>query len=276
LKNALLSFLRFLSESNLFISAGSFFSISGACAFAGISLDFNLAGFAFFAALFTYNFQRRIGDLHQDQSFSKTTTTMMIAGVLGMLFFFFQLKFFQLVVLAASGLISLAYAYPFIPSSRGQLSLRLVPGFKLWAIVLVWVISCAVLPLLEQGLDLKLVLFFTFQQAAFVTALTIPFDIRDLPVDYDFQKTLPQIFGIRSSRKIALSFLALSEAVAIGLYLLGFVTPELVLCHTFVLLLSAVLVSRAKTQNRQFYFTIAIDGMIILQGALFLLAEYYI
>ncbi len=201
---------------------------------------------------------------------------MMVVGVLGMFYLFFRLEFFQLGWLAASGLISLAYAFPFIPSSKGKLSLRLIPGLKLWAIVFVWSISCAILPLLGNGFEMRLILLFTLLQASFVTALTIPFDIRDLPVDYPFQKTLPQVFGIKTSKKIALAFLGLSAAASYGAFNLGMAGLELILLHIMVLTISAILVYKAGTESHRLFFTIAIDGMLILQGALFILAEYYI
>ncbi len=138
MKNALLGPLRFLGNTNLLMSLGSLSSVLGAAAFIGAELDYSLACFAFFAALFTYNFQRRIGDLKQDQSYSKTGSTMMIFGVIGMGYFVFKLANYQLVLMGFAGFISLAYAYPFIPSARGKISLRLVTGMKLGTIVLVW------------------------------------------------------------------------------------------------------------------------------------------
>jgi len=276
LKKALLNGLRFLGNTNLFISFASFFSVLGAAAFVGLELDYSLACFSFFAALFTYNFQRRVGDLSEDQSYSKLGPAMMILGIFGMGYFVFQLATYQLIVLGMTGLISLAYAYPFIPSERGKISLRLVPGMKLWTIVLVWTISCVILPIAPLEWNTSLIVLFTLQQAAFVTALTIPFDIRDLPVDWPQQRTIPQMLGVKRARNLALAFLLFSAASGLFLYLLDEISVNILLIHWSVLTASGALISKTQTESIELYFSIAIDGMLILQGASFLLAKYYI
>jgi hypothetical protein len=276
LKKALLSALRFIGKTNLFISIASLFSILGATAFAGIEPDYSLAFFAFFAALFTYNFQRRVGDLSQDHSYSKTVAAMMAIGTLGMAYFVFELAIYQIIVLALTGLISLAYAFPLIPSSKGIISLRLVPGLKLWIIVLAWTLSTVILPVIGAQLSTSFIALFVLQQACFVAALTIPFDIRDLPVDWPWQKTIPQVFGVNQARNLALLFLLISAVAGFLLFQLRDIDLNFFLIHLSVLFLSGTLISKVKTKNDELYFSIAIDGMLIIQGVAFILAKQYI
>jgi len=276
LRRAWLSILRFLTKTNLSTSIGSFFAVLGAFAYAGVELDYVLASFVFFASLFTYNFQRRMGDLGLDQSYSTIGLAMLVIGIIGMGFFVFELGIDQLVVLGFTGLISLAYAYPFIPSSRGKISLRLVPGVKLWAIVLVWTISCVVLPVAYSGLSAATIVLFTLQQSCFVVALTIPFDIRDLPADWPEQRTLPQVFGVKKAKSIAILFLLFSAFTSLLLFLLQAIDLHFILAHLGVLLISGGLISGVKTKKDELYYSIGIDGMLILQGAGFLLAKYYV
>ena len=276
MENAPLNVLRFLGKTNLFISFGSLFSVLGAAAFVGLGFDYSLAFFSFFATLFTYNFQRRVGDLNQDHSYSKMGSAMMTLGIIGMGYYAFELATYQLIVLAITGLISLAYAYPFIPSSRGKISLRLVPGMKLWTIVLVWTLSCVMLPVAETQWSPLFIALFALQQAAFVTALTIPFDIRDLSVDWPEQRTIPQIFGVNRARNLALVFLLVSALAVFSLSFLEKIQVELLLIHLAVLVFSAILVYKTKTKSSELFFSIAIDGMLILQGGGFVLAKYYL
>ncbi len=276
MKNALLSALRFLGKTNLFISLASLFSVLGSAAFTGIQSDYSLACFAFFAALFTYNFQRRVGDLNQDHSYSKSGTAMMIIGAIGMGYFVFELAIYQIIVLSITGMISLAYAYPLIPSPRGKISLRLVPGLKLWTIVLVWTLSGVILPLMGAELNPSFIALFVLQQAAFVAALTIPFDIRDLPVDWPWQKTIPQVLGVNQARNLALIFLFISAVAGFSIFLLGDIQFNLILVHLGVLLISGAIISKANTKNDELYFSIAIDGMLIIQGVTFVLGKYYV
>lgn len=276
MSRAWLSVFRFLAKTNLFISIGSFFAVMGAFAFVGLELDYSLASFVFFASLFTYNFQRRMGDLGLDQSYSSIGLAMMVIGIMGMGFYVFELAMHQLVVLGFTGLISLAYAYPFIPSSRGKISLRLVPGVKLWAIVVVWTISCVILPVAYAGLFAATIVLFTLQQSCFVVALTIPFDIRDLPADWPEQRTLPQVFGVRKAKNIAIFFLLFSAFTSVLLFLLQEIDLHFILAHLGVLLISGGLISGVKAKKDELYYSIGIDGMLILQGAVFLLAKYFV
>ena len=275
-RRSFVALLQFLAGTNMVIAACAGMSAAGILPYFGYPADKNLAYFIFFGTLFTYNAQRRIGDLHPIREFSKTEWTLMAFAVVGMAFGIFELPNTEIVVLAISGALSIAYAYPFIPWGGRRLSLRRLPYIKLWLIVLVWMLSCVVAPMLQartfllEGHPLNPV-FIILQQGAFVAALTIPFDIRDIRDDFSSQRTLPQVLGVDRSRRLALLLLIVSAAAAFGLAIIGTVLRSAVAVHLVVCMVSAVVVSKATPSRHELYYFIAVDGMLLLQGLLFLL-----
>ncbi len=275
-RGSFVALLQFLAGTNLFIAACAGMAAAGILPYFGYPADKHLAYFVFFGTLFTYNAQRRIGDLHPIREFSKNEWALMAFAVVGMAFGVFKLPITEIVVLAISGGLSLAYAYPFIPSKGKPLSLRRLPYIKLWLIVLVWMLSCVVAPMLQArtflltGHPLNPILII-LQQGAFVAALTIPFDIRDIKDDYASQRTLPQVLGVERARSLALLLVLVSIAAAFGLAVVGTVMWTSALLHVAVCAVAAVVVSLATPHRHGLYYFIAVDGMLLLQGAAFLL-----
>ena len=268
--------LFWLGETNIFIAFAA-----GACtlatyAFHDVQPNFNLVAFIFFATLLIYNLQRRIGDLNASGTFYKTKTILMIVGALGMIPFALHLTFVELAGLAIAGAISLGYAYPFISYKGQRLSIRRIPYLKLWIIVLAWILSTTVVPLIDivdlNSTDDRLsTIFFALQQGAFIVALTIPFDVRDLEVDYPFQRTLPMVFGVEWSIKFAQRAMIAAFIFAFFNYLIGFFAFPQMLVQMAISALGYFVVARGKKQRSPLYYSIVLDGMILLQGVVVIL-----
>lgn len=267
--------LFWLGETNIFIAFAA-----GACtlatyAFHNVNPDFNLVAFIFFATLLIYNLQRRIGDLNASGKFYKTKTILMIVGVVGLIPFALHLTLVELVGLSIAGAISLGYAYPFIPYKGERYAIRRIPYLKLWIIVLAWILSTTVVPLVEivdlNSTDDRLsTIYFALQQGAFIVALTIPFDVRDLEVDYPFQRTLPMVFGIDWSIKFAQRAMMVAFLFAFFNYLIGFFAFPQLLVQLGVSALGYFVVAHGKKHRSPLYYSIVLDGMILLQGLLVL------
>lgn len=268
--------LFWLGETNIFIAFAA-----GACtlatyAFHDADPNFNLVAFIFFATLLIYNLQRRIGDLNSAGTFYKTKTILMILGALGMIPFALHLTPVELAGLAIAGAISLGYAYPFISYKGQRLSIRRIPYLKLWIIVLAWILSTTVVPLIDivdlNSIDDRLsTIFFALQQGAFIVALTIPFDVRDLEVDYPFQRTLPMVFGIDWSIKFAQRAMIAAFIFAFFNYLIGFFAFPQMLVQLAISALGYFVVTRGKKHRSPVYYSIVLDGMILLQGVVVIL-----
>jgi hypothetical protein len=261
--------LNYLAKSNLIIAACAGLLVSGAYSAFELPVHYPLVGFVFFATLFTYNFQRRVGDLNEDRRFSDTESLMMGAGLAGMILFSFGLQWKQLTLLLPMGVLSILYAFPVVPVDGAKKSLRQLPYAKLWIIVLVWTVTSSWIPLMDAVVPEQLSLYI-LQQGFFITALTIPFDIRDLEEDGPEQRTLPQMIGVRKSRWIAL--LSLTLSAVFGSVLLT-VAGEYVLplvFHLGVCAVSSFLIFRSSRSD--LFYTLGIDGMLLLQGLLFTLS----
>lgn len=263
--------LFWLGETNIFIAFAA-----GACTLATYAFhdaipNYNLVAFIFFATLLIYNLQRRIGDLNASGAFYKIKTVLMILGAIGLIPFAIHLTIVELAGLAVAGAISLGYAYPFIPYNGERYAIRRIPYLKLWIIVLAWILSTTVVPLIDivdlNSTDDRLsTLFFALQQGAFIVALTIPFDVRDLEVDYPFQRTLPMVFGVEWSIKFAQRAMIAAFIFAFLNYLIGFFAFPQMLVQLGISALGYFVVTRGKKHRSPLYYSIILDGMILLQG----------
>lgn len=258
----------FFAKSNLFIALGAASLVVGAFSAFQLSVDWSLSGFVFFATLFTYNFQRRIGDLRADRHYSKTEWTFMAIGLAGMSWLSFELETIQLPFLIFSGILSILYAYPIIPAKRGKVSLRQLPYLKLWLIVIVWIIGTSVPPLVS-AVPAGEILLYALMQGALVAALTIPFDLRDMDVDLPEQRTIPQLFGVKGSKIIALAMLLISLFLCVAMSFQDFLSFSIFFDHLVVSVISAVLILTATPARPDLFFSLLIDGMLLLQGVLF-------
>lgn len=270
------SALHFLTDTNLFIAACAGFSAAGILPYFGYAPDQKLAWFVFFGTLFTYNAQRRVGDLHPARKPSKIGGVLMVLSFIALLALLPALPPTEIAVLSVSGVVSLAYAYPVVSFRGAKVSLRRLPYLKLWLIVLVWLLSCTVAPMLQAKTFLLEAhpfnpLFIVFQQGAFIAALTIPFDIRDIGDDFPTQRTVPQMLGVRGAVRLAIILMALSGLAAPCLAAIGTVTWTMATAQLVLSVLGGIAVSFANPDRGRLYHFIALDGMLLLQGVTFIL-----
>ena len=86
--------------------------------------------------------------------------------------------------------------------------MRGVSYLKIFVVAGVWAGVTTSIPLLANGyeFDSNLVLLF-FQRMLFVLALILPFEIRDMQLDLQDVRTLPQKIGIQQTKKLGLVLL---------------------------------------------------------------------
>lgn len=264
-------FLFWLGDTNLFIAIAA-----GACtlvtyAFHRAEPDFYLVGFIFSATLFTYNFQRRVGDLTSRETHKNAKSLLMLAGLAGMGALALRLSWIELAGLVIAGGISIGYAVPCIPFRGKWYSIREIPYMKIWAILLAWILGTALVPLLSmvnladfQGRFNTFL--FLVQQGAFIWALTVPFDVRDLNADRSSYRTLPMVLGVDKSIQLARTAMWLAFVFAFMNYLTGFIAFPEMLSQLVISAIGFYLVGRGRSLRDPLYYSIGLDGMIILQG----------
>jgi hypothetical protein len=251
--------IKFLVYSNIWISAGAALLTLLSFRLYGYNPDYKFAGFVFFSTLFSYNFQRvsRLKNIAVQSpdswvvNHSSIAKLLLVVSFLGAIILVPDFNYpFVLFWLIMAGLISFGYSFG---------NFRNIPYLKILLISVSWVIICGIIPQVISDSSLPtspsfLWIFF------YILAITIPFDIRDLGIDEDSKKTIPQWIGTNKAKKIAwislgisfLFILTFSSLIVSGLFLLNF-------------LIVGYLINESSEKKEDLYFTFLIDGHIILQ-----------
>ena len=138
----------------------------------------------------------------------------------------------------------------------------MVPSLKIFIIAAVWAGVSVYLPVIYKNnvwsIDASLL---TAQQFMLVLALIIPFEIRDLRYDSTNLGTLPQVIGIKKTKQFGL-------LMVLGCVFLEFFkeTENLPgsLLHFFILVITAVAVLKATTNQHRYYASFFVEGIPIL------------
>ena len=163
--------------------------------------------------------------------------------------------------------ICLLYVLPFGYPKR-YLGLRAIPALKVPIVGFVWAVVTVAMPLKLSGIAFSdpIASLLFIQRFLFVMALTIAFDIRDSAIDPPGLRTVPQLFGDRSARWIAIGMIAIAGLISIGLSVIDPFSDRIFM-HLFPLIgmiISAILVQKADRTKPEIYYGFIIDGMLIL------------
>jgi len=273
--------LDFLVASNVYVSLG-------VVSLTLLSLDIrqiehpNLLWFVFFTTLFVYNFIRLVNVHSVISSESLRHQTIyrfriffwfvcIISALLGFYFFvtISEYIFFPIVGL---GFVSIFYGLPIYKNESQLFRLRDLPGIKIFLIAFVWAFVTEGLPALLNGEPLYYLAL--FERFLFIFAITIPFDIRDVNYDAFHLSTIPQYFGINTAKWIALFALLSSELI---LFYRFFFNNDFNLIGALAIYISYefsfLLIYKCHSYSKERYFTIGVEGMSILMGALFFFSQ---
>lgn len=234
------------------------------------------AGFIFFGTLFLYAIHRIIG-VGQLAPFTASGRYKVISehkkhlfffsvlGLVGGLYFFFLLPWQIQWKLVLPGLLALGYVLPLGASGK---RLRDLHFLKIFLLALVWAWLTVWLPAAELGADMqRATLLMGVERAAFIFALVVPFDIRDVEVDRHVRvRTLPNYLGVNAA--IALAFLMMAAMLAfawVNHYPAG---ARAGLACSAGITMTLVLLSRQVQHD--YFFSGLLDGMLGLQFLLVL------
>lgn len=190
------------------------------------------------------------------------------------------------------GLLSIAYAIPFMRWHGEWIRLRDLPGMKLFMIAFVWTVVVVGIPYLTADFHDPEPTYFGaggrilfLEVFLFFIGITIPFDIRDMYSDKKHIRTIPQLLGEKKSIQLAVSLVIAvgiiqlladllfrwnavsgSETIA-GIRLFSLPASLVAVAWT---LLSGQLVRGADSQKHEMYFSFLLDGLLLfLPAALF-------
>jgi len=253
--------------------------------------DLRYPFFLFSSTLFLYSFHRifrfnfrieseKLAERHiwvkNNRTLFYTVLILSGAGSATSAFLFIPLR--VLLSLLPVGFISFAYTIPCIPWKGKFIRLRDVPGLKIFLISLVLGLTTVLLPVLASATPANLfsvpVLFVFFRRMFFIFAITIPFDVRD--AEYDRKnnvRTLPVVFGEKTSRQMALAGLGVFALLVLiqFLFVAGTRQP-----YALALLLSAaisaLLIVYSQKTKRDLFYSFNLEGMMLLQCILIAVA----
>lgn len=156
-------------------------------------------------------------------------------------------------------LVSIFYVVPFFGKR-----LREIPFLKTFLIAVVWTSVLFYIPWLNEGRKTEVVQNELTAFFLLFSALTIPFDIRDMEQDRLQHKTLPLLFGVTVSKVVALALLAVFYLIIAN------INQEIgknVLLGSITLLASLLVIFTNSTRSISFFA--ALDGTMVLIGLVF-------
>lgn len=271
--------LDFILFSNLFIAFCSAVQVAFTYQILKEKPNLTVISLVFFATLAIYNLSmllakpanpesspfRRVRWIFAHEELIKYLTLLAFIGVL--LFGLFLSAASQILLLFL-GLLSMAYNLPLIKHRRQKTGLRNVPGIKLFIIALVWSLSTVGLPVLElksngaQVMSTNHFMLLLAHRFIFITAITLPFDIRDLYQDKSHSlKTIPVLLGETKAYFLCQVLLILSLLLGISFSLNYNAVAGAILLSTII---SAWLIFRSKWEKNEYYYFFFLDGVLIL------------
>lgn len=271
----------FLLFSNLFMAL---------CAVAQALVTFMLIGskpvflvlaILFLSTFFIYNFSILLSKPKQPENspfkrahwysaHHKLMVVLTIVSAILLLPLFFMVTVESRLLLIFLSFLSLGYGLPLFTAGNQKFGLRNIPGLKLLLIGFTWTLSVVLLPIIEAKNNFFLlvynkdILLLTTKRFLFITAMAIPFDIRDLFQDRKLGlKTVPVVFGEKNAYLLC-QFLLAGYLILLFLFKAhGFDSNFFAL--TITILLAEWLILRSKFEKNEYYYFFYVDGVLILQ-----------
>lgn len=272
----------FILFGNVFVALGAFFLVYSSVIQLQLAHHLHYAVLVFFATLFVYNLQRifykkqnaipfqsvRRNWIAENQGAVKLLAFIGFLGV-SVLFFYNDTKI--IFYLSPLLLLSLFYFLPFI-------KLRKKAWLKLIVLSLVWTIVTSVVPILlnGEGVIEKNQVLHIATRFCFMIAICIPFDIRDLQVDKSESiSTLPILYGEKKTRAIAIVFMLLYIFLIFLEFFSGMFEIKIFVALLISAIINTVLVFMTNSKRNEYFYTAALDGTMVVQGGLLILANLW-
>lgn len=264
--------IKWIIDSHLWIALGAVGLTMFTLNVIGEESNTQFIALIFTATFFIYNLQsllkwnRRYKDSAKRSVVGlKTTKIITIVSGIALLGLSFELKAKEIVLVGILGMTSLFYAAKINWSKKKKSDLRSIPFIKIYLIAAVWAGVCALLPIMHFNSELfDSDYFFVAAIFLYILGITVPFDIRDLKYDRKSLKTLPQIFGEKGSKFMAILILAGSVTIFTILFQRNYISPNLFSLAIAILSLSLILILLSNKDRSNHFYTGLIDGTMVL------------
>ena len=241
----------------------------------------------FLASLFDYNLHRIIA-VHYKKGSSisgkekwasehlKLLKIIIVITSAGLVVSLFFVKVVVLYILVPLALLSFLYSIPIPGKRKRQLWLLGIPGMKTLLIALVWTSATVLIPVLQPGpfLNHMSVMLILIERFAFIFAIAIPFDTRDMEVDkLAGIKTIPITIGEKPA--LVFSNIVMSISLTVAFFHYHAESMTFILPAYFISVgLTLYFINSAKMKSLQYYHHGILDGSIILHGILISLSFF--
>jgi hypothetical protein len=262
------AFVKLLVYANVFIAICSLAQVFVTYVVFSLPVNYNNTTYLIFIMLSTYlqyNVQRGYlinqTNLHTDRSvwlmmYKKKLMVSVGLCLLVVLFLCNNLSALSIGIMVGAEVISTLYYLP-------PFNLRKHGYIKPFLISLIWVISCVIVPLIENDILTAHNFLFAVSQFCFIAVLCLLFDLKDSTDDYlNGVNTYANKFG----EKITKAFCVL--LCLIGFACFYYYSKNQSLNYTFgcVFLLTTLTVIFSSEKKHSFYYYLWVDGLLLLQG----------
>ena len=241
----------------------------------------------FFATLLEYNFHRFIAISNQETAANEkyqwsnqhtgTHKVLILSSIVGLAF---SLVFVQrdiVIFLSLLALFAFFYSVEGFGENKKRYSFKRITGLKTVVIAFVWASITVYLPVLqlETIFDPRKIMLLFAERFAFIFAIAIPFDIRDMEADSLVGiKSFPIVFGEKRAVQIsnfALLFSLIASVVNYFLSDLGWVFLAYLILFAF----SVTVLNCKSIKNHSNYYHGILDGCLFLYGLLIWSSFYF-
>lgn len=266
---------KLLVYANIFISLCASSQVLLTYVVFALPLNYNnyaYLAFVFLSTYLQYNMQRGYlinqNNLNSDRSlwlikYKKPLFFGLAISLISLLFLCNNLSSLSIMIMVSAEVISTLYYLP-------PFNLRKHGYIKPFLISAIWVISCTVVPLIENKILSTHHSFFIFSQFLFIAVLCILFDLKDMATDLSQGvNTYANNFGAGKTKMICTILILIS-----GYCFFAFAQNSVfIVAMIFILLTTLLTVLMSKKEKHPFYFYIWVDGLLLLEGIVFFLVS---
>jgi len=234
-----------------------------------IQYNSTLDYFIFFGTITAYNFIKYAGVAKfYHMSLTKSMRVIQIFSFISfclLCYYGWLLPIKTLVYFAPLGLLTLLYIVPFLGGF--QKNLRGISYLKIFVVAGVWAGVTVAVPILSNGNEVSTDFVFLYvQRMLFVLVLILPFEIRDVQLDFKDVSTLPQKIGIEQTKKVGLVLLLFALTLE---FLITDINSNrnIFLTICFILLMFLM---RSKQNQSKFYSSFWVESLPIFWWLLLL------
>lgn len=194
---------------------------------------------------------------------------MLLAAALAGLLITPVLELSTLWWLLPAGIFSLLYVLPVLPIGGRWNRLRDLPFVKTFVISAVWAVI-TVVPASKEALMMErvspAVLWLMVERFIFLTAIGIPFDLRDLTIDARNQvKTFARIWGFNKTVFVCRILLVIFAAGAVLGFQFNLISGATTLAMIFSAASSGWLIAQINEQSSEMMYAFGLDGTMFDQ-----------